>query len=75
MDVHPEPNREFTISLTATPGFFALLDELSGKLGDDWGKTILRALALLKTAVDAKDEGKRVAILDDGDNSEQDIVW
>lgn len=67
--------RTFEVTLTATPGFYALLDELSQKLGVDWGETTLKALALLKTAEDAKDEGKRVAILDDSDNSEQEIEW
>jgi hypothetical protein len=72
---HPEPNRTFSITLTSTPGYFAMLDEVSGRLGVDWGTTSLRAIALLKTAMDARDEGKRVAILDDSDNSEQEIEW
>lgn len=67
--------RTFDVTLTATPAFFALLDELACKNSTDWDATILRAVNLLKVAVDAKSEGKRLAILDDEDNSEEEVLW
>ena len=65
----------FEVTLTATPAFYALLDSLSARLGVDWGEATLKALKLMTIAMDAKDEGKRIAILDDDDNSEEEIIW
>ena len=62
------------LQLNMSPELDADLDNLGEELGVPKGKAILKALSLLKIAMDAKREGKRVAILDDRDDSEQDII-
>jgi hypothetical protein len=62
------------LSLNVSQELDANLDNMGEELGVPKGETILKALSLLKVAMDAKREGKRVAILDDRDDSEQEIV-
>jgi hypothetical protein len=71
--VGPRPRR-LLLKLALPPKVSADLDELADDLMTTRSGVILKAIALLKLATEAKQKGKRVAILDDRDNSEQDIT-
>jgi hypothetical protein len=61
------------MQLTITQELDATLSNMAEELGDSKGHTILRAIALLKTTMDARDEGKWIAVVDD--NFEQEIEY
>jgi hypothetical protein len=63
------------LSLEITPELDETLDRMAEKMEETKGGVLLRAIALLKTALDAQHEGKRIAILDDSENSEQEIEF
>jgi hypothetical protein len=62
------------LTLDISPELDADLDNLAEELGVTKGGAILRAIGLLKIAMEAKSEGKRVAIIDDREDSEQEIT-
>lgn len=64
----------FTVALKVTPEFDRLLTKLAERIHGTGGQAILRGLTLLQTALDAKDEGKRLVIVDDEKNTEEDLV-
>jgi hypothetical protein len=60
--------------LRATPEFESLLTRLADRIGGTPGEAILKGLVLLEVALDARDEGKRLLIVDDKDGSEEEIT-
>ena len=63
-----------SLTLSISPELDADLDNMAEELDTTKGGAVLKALALLKISLEAKREGKRVAIIDDRDDSEQDIT-
>jgi len=62
------------VTLEMSPQLDADLDNLAEELGVTKGGAVLKGIGLLKIALEAKREGKRVAIIDDRDDSEQEIT-
>ena len=62
------------LRLSITAELDAILDNMADDLGLSKGDTILKALGLLKIAVDARQEGKRIGILDENLDVEQEIT-
>ncbi len=62
------------LRLTISPELDAILDNMAEEVHGSKGDAILKALALFKIALDAKKEGKRIGILDDELNVEQEIT-
>jgi hypothetical protein len=68
------PERSVTLRLTITPELDGILEDMSEDLGLSKGRTIIKALELLQVALDARKEGKGIAIVDDDLNVEQEIL-
>ena len=62
------------LRLSITPELDALIDNMADDLGLTKGDTILEALGLLKIALDARQEGKRIGILDENFDVDQEIT-
>ena len=71
VQVHPVTMR---IIVEVNPELDATIDNMAEELGLSKGMTILKALSLLKTALEARSEGKRIVIVNDVENSEQEIT-
>jgi hypothetical protein len=63
------------ITLTVSPEMDDLIDNLADELRTSKGDAILTGIRLLKLAADARREGKRLAIIDDETETEQDVVF
>jgi hypothetical protein len=63
------------ITVEVMPALDAMIDNMAETLGETKGTTILRAIALLKTALDAEKEGERLGIVNDAENSERDLKF
>jgi hypothetical protein len=57
------------LSFEASDAFCNKLDELAAKTGDSTGEVLVKSLALLSLAIQARDQGKRLVITGNGDNS------
>ncbi len=69
-----QPSVAFTVALKVTPEFDRLLSKLAERIHGTAGQAILKGLTLLQAALDAKDEGKRLVIVDDTTNTEEDLT-
>jgi hypothetical protein len=63
------------ITVEVMPALDAMIDNMAETLGETKGTTILRAIALLKTALDAEKDGERLVIVNDAENSERDLKF
>jgi len=63
-----------TLTLSISPELDDLLDNMADEMGVPKGEAILKAIGLLKIALDAKREGKGIGILDDELDVEQEIT-
>lgn len=62
------------VTLEMSPQLNDALDNMAEELGVPKGEAVLKAFSLLKIALEARQEGKRLTIVDDRDDSEQDIT-
>jgi hypothetical protein len=62
------------LRLSITAELDALVDNMADDLGLSKGDTILKAIGLLKIALDARQEGKRIGILDENLDVDQEIT-
>lgn len=63
------------IIVDVSPDLDAIIDNMADELDESKSTTILRALALLKTALEAKRKGERLVIVNDAENVERDLVF
>jgi hypothetical protein len=70
-----DPTISIRLTLDVSTGFLCFLERLAADTGEDPADVMRLALGLLRTAVDARREGNRIAILDDSDNTEQEIEF
>jgi hypothetical protein len=58
-----------------TPELDAQLQEMARRIGPGgYTKLMMDGLGMVKIALDAREEGKRLLLIDDRDNSEQEIA-
>jgi len=62
------------ITYQVTPEFYAALVQLSRDTRQDLGEVFTKAIALYKTAVEFKREGKHVGAADEAENLETEFV-
>lgn len=60
--------------IECTSGFDVFWAELANELDGDRGLALMKGLILLRIALDAKREGKRLAVIDDRAGIEEDVV-
>jgi hypothetical protein len=68
------PQVSMVLKLTISPELDALIDNMAEDLGVTKGEAILKAIGLLKIAVDAHQEGKSIGILDENLEVDQEIT-
>lgn len=73
---HLEPPARLPTLLTITlwPELADMLDEMAEEMDLAKGETIVKALGLLKTALDARREGKKVILLDEASDEEIEVT-
>jgi hypothetical protein len=62
------------ITYRVTPEFYAALEQLMYDTRQDLGEVFTKAIALYKTAVEFKREGKHVGVADEAENLETEFV-
>ncbi|MEH2373253.1 DNA-binding protein [Nostoc sp.] len=67
-------NQRIQINLDLSPELYQTLNNLAQHLNGDNAEVLLKAIALLEVAVDAKQKGKHIWITDDNQNLETEIV-
>ncbi|MEH2384570.1 MAG: DNA-binding protein [Nostoc sp.] len=67
-------NQRIQISLDLSPELYQTLNNLMQHLNGDNAEVLIKAIALLEVAVDAKQKGKHIWIVDDNQNLETEIV-
>ncbi len=69
-----EPARLVPLNLSVSTDLDGLLDRISREMGISKADAILRGIALLKAALDAKRDGKAVGAADSADTLETEFV-
>jgi hypothetical protein len=69
-----QDNAPGEITFKITPEFYAALEQLSRDTRQNLGEVFTKAIALYKTAVDSKREGKHVGVADEAGNLETEFV-
>ncbi|MHC5610420.1 MAG: DNA-binding protein [Nostoc sp.] len=67
-------NQRFQINLDLSPEVYLTLNNLTQHINGDNAEVLIKAIALLEVAVDAKQKGKHIWITDDNQNLETEIV-
>lgn len=62
------------LTLTLWPELADMLDDMADEMGLGKGETIVKALGLLKTALDARREGKKVILLNEEKDEETEVT-
>ncbi len=62
------------INLDLSPELYETLNNLAQHINGDNAEALLKAIALLEVAVNAKQKGKHIWITDDNENLETEIV-
>lgn len=68
------PKEGVTLTLTIWPELNDLLDNLADEIGVPKGEAVVKAINLLKIAVEARREGKKLIVLDDATGEEEEIT-
>ncbi|WP_427159787.1 DNA-binding protein [Aliinostoc sp. HNIBRCY26] len=66
-------NQRLQINLNLSQELYKTIDNLSQQIQGDHADVFLKALALLEIAVEAKQQGKHLWIVDDHENLETEI--
>jgi len=67
-------NRRIQISLDFSPELYDTLNNLAQKMNGDDAEVLLKAIALFEVAVEAKQKGKHLWIVDENQNLETEVV-
>jgi predicted transcriptional regulator len=62
------------INLDLSPELYETLNHLAQQMNEENAEVLLKAIALLEIAVEAKQEGKHIWIADENQNIETEIV-
>lgn len=73
-DRRRQPRLDVKLTLTIWPELDAMIDEMATDLEIAKGEVIVKALGLLKIALDAKKVGKKLIILDEKADEEEEIT-
>jgi hypothetical protein len=63
------------ITVEVSPELDAMLNNMAEELEESKATTVLRAIALLRTALETKDKGERLIIVNDHDNTECELEF
>ncbi len=74
MTVQEGTNQRIQINLDLSTELYETLSNLSQKLNGDNAEVLLKAIALMEVAVEAKEKGKHLWIADENKNLETEIV-
>ncbi len=66
--------KPLTVELRLSPELYTALDQMAEKAHSSKGDLVRKAFALMQVVVQVKSEGKKLAILDQNQNIEQEIV-
>ncbi|MEH1831043.1 MAG: DNA-binding protein [Nostoc sp.] len=67
-------NQRIKINLDLSPEVYETLNNLAQQINGDNAEVLLKAIALLEIAVEAKQKGKHIWIADDDQNLETEIT-
>ncbi|MBN3873479.1 DNA-binding protein [Nostoc sp. JL33] len=67
-------NQRIQINLDLSPELYETLNNLAQQINGDNAEVLLKAIALLEVAVEAKQKGKYIWIADDNQNLETEII-
>lgn len=67
-------NQRIQISLDLSPELYETLNNLAQKIDGDNSLVLLKAIALMEVAVEAKQKGKHLWIVDENQNLETEVV-
>jgi hypothetical protein len=70
----PQAKSTVTLTLTVWPELNDLLDNLADELGVTKGDAVVKAINLLKIAVDARKAGQKLLVVDDATGEEEEIT-
>ncbi|MDF5734194.1 MAG: DNA-binding protein [Nostoc sp.] len=69
-----EKNQRIQINLDLSPELYETLNNLAQHINGDNAEVLLKALALMEVAVEAKQKGKHIWLADDNQNLETEII-
>ncbi|MEH2009300.1 DNA-binding protein [Nostoc sp.] len=69
-----EKNQRIQINLDFSPELYETLNNLAQHINGDNAEVLLKALALMEVAVEAKQKGKHIWLADDNQNLETEII-
>lgn len=69
-----DKTQRIKINLDLSPELYETLNNLAQQINEDNAEVLLKAIALLEVAVEAKQKGKHIWITDDNQNLETEIV-
>ncbi|WP_375512063.1 DNA-binding protein [uncultured Nostoc sp.] len=69
-----EKNQRIKINLDLSPEVYETLNNLAQQINGDNAEVLLKAIALLEVAVEAKQKGKHIWVADDNQNLETEII-
>ncbi|MBX9258179.1 DNA-binding protein [Desmonostoc muscorum CCALA 125] len=67
-------NERIQINLDLSPEFYETISNLAQKINGDNAEVLLKAIALLEVAVEAKQKGKHIWIVDENQNLETEVI-
>ncbi|MEH2303388.1 MAG: DNA-binding protein [Nostoc sp.] len=67
-------NQRIKINLDLSPELYETLNNLAQQINGDNAEVLIKAIALLEVAVEAKQKGKHIWILDENQNIETEII-
>ncbi len=69
-----EKTQRIQINLDLSPELYETLNNLAQQINGDNAEVLLKAIALLEIAVEAKQKGKHIWIADENQNLETEII-
>ncbi|MBD2514416.1 DNA-binding protein [Nostoc sp. FACHB-973] len=67
-------NERIQINLDLSPEFYETISNLAQHIHGDNAEVLLKAIALLEVAVEAKQKGKHIWIVDENQNLETEVI-
>ncbi len=70
----PRKKRRVQINLDLSPELYDTLNDLAEQINGDSAEVLLKAIALMELAVEAKQQGKHIWIADENQNLEAEVI-
>ncbi len=67
-------DQHIKINLDLSPELYETISNLAQQINGDNAEVLLKAIALLEVAVEAKQKGKHIWIVDDNQNLETEVI-